>query len=70
VLILSPRSISGVVISSPSPRSGWENYQRLEIRGTLVNTINSGVVNIEIAPGIKDSAGNTSEKMFKISLLK
>jgi hypothetical protein len=69
VLIFSPRSISGSVFSAP-PRPGWENYQRLEIRGTLINTINSGVVNIEFAPGIKDSAGNTSEKTFKISLLK
>jgi hypothetical protein len=70
VLTFSPRSISGSVFSSPLPRSGWGNYQRLEIRGILVNTINSGVVNVEIAPGIKDSAGNTSENMFKISLLK
>ena len=69
-LVFSPRSVSETVFSAGEPDSFWEKYQRLEIKGTLTNTVNSGVVNIEIAPGLKDSAGNTNGKMFRISLLK
>jgi hypothetical protein len=70
VLTFSPRSVSDKDFSMPDAHQGWEKYQRLEIRGFLTNTINSGVVNIEIDPGLKDSLGNKSENAFKISLLK
>jgi hypothetical protein len=70
VLNFSPRSISDNDFSIQDAHNGWEKYQRIEIRGFLTNTINSGVVNIEITAGLKDSLGNTSEKAFKISLLK
>jgi hypothetical protein len=70
VLTFSPREIrdSGFFVSAPRP--GWEQYQRLEIRGILINSVHSGLVNFIVAPGLRDSAGNRSEKTFRISLVK
>jgi hypothetical protein len=70
VLVFSPRSVrdEGFTVSEPEPR--WKDRRRLEITGFLTNTTNSGVVNIEITPGLRDSLGNQSEKNFRISLLK
>ncbi|MDR2435513.1 MAG: Ig-like domain-containing protein [Treponema sp.] len=70
VLVFSPRSIRESGFSAPDPRPGWEQYRRLEIRGLLTNTVNSGVVSILIDSGLRDSGGNRSEKKFRISLLK
>ena len=70
VLIFSPRKIIGENFSVPEPEPGWENFQRLEIQGFLTNTVNSGVVNIEIAGGLRDSKKNRNENSFRISLLK
>jgi hypothetical protein len=69
-LTFSPRQVktSGFSVSAPGP--GWEYYERLEIRGVLTNTTNFGVVNIQIAPGLRDSFGNRNEKTFRISLVK
>ena len=70
VLTFSPREIrdGGFFVSDPRP--GWEQYQRLEIRGILINSVNSGLVNFIVPPGLRDSAGNRSEKTFRISLVK
>jgi hypothetical protein len=70
VLSFSPRSIRSSNFSMPDTEPGWEGFQRIEIRGFLINTVNSGVVNIEIASGIRDSKNNINEKLFRISLLK
>jgi hypothetical protein len=69
-LAFSPRSVraEGFTMSDPEPL--WEKYQRLEIGGYLTNRVNGGVVHFEIAAGLRDSFGNSSEKSFKISLLK
>jgi hypothetical protein len=70
VFTFSPRSIRAENFSSPDPRPGWESYVRLEIRGYLTNTINSGVVSFRIDPGLEDTGGNRSGAAFLISLLK
>jgi len=70
VITFSPRRIktSGFTVSEPQP--GWENYERIEISGNLVNTTNFGIINFQIAPGLRDSFGNLNDKQQKISLIK
>jgi hypothetical protein len=70
VLVFSPRQIktSGYSVSDPHPE--WINYERIEIAGTLVNSTNFGIVNFQIAPGLKDSLGNKSDQTLKISVVK
>jgi hypothetical protein len=70
VLVFSPRLVksSGFSVSDPEP--AWGHYRRLEIRGFLTNTINSGVVTVQINSGLKDTGGNRNEKAFSIPLLK
>jgi hypothetical protein len=70
VLVFSPQSVRDKDFTTAEPEQRWKNSRRLEIGGFLTNTINSGVVNIEIAPGLRDSLGNRSEEKFIISLLK
>lgn len=69
-LSFSGRSVSGGDFSILSPQSGWEMYERVEIRGYLTNSINAGVVHFQIGAGLKDSLGNRNETPFRISLLK
>jgi hypothetical protein len=69
-LSFSPRLVKGSGFQAVDPEPGWEQYQRLEIQGYLTNTVNSGVVYIEIGSGLKDTGGNKNEKAFRISLLK
>ena len=69
-LVFSPRQIKAHSFSAVDPQPGWEQYQRLEIAGYLTNTVNSGVVNVQIDSGLKDSGGNRSEKAFRVSLVK
>jgi hypothetical protein len=69
-LSFSPRSIVDRDFTWMAPESGWENFRRLEIRGYLTNSINSGVVTFRIPPGLRDKRGNRSTTDFRISLLK
>jgi hypothetical protein len=66
----SARNIRDSDFSILLPQENWESFQRVEIRGLLTNTVNSGIVNFQINAGLKDSLGNKSEKQFCISLLK
>ncbi|MCL2127316.1 MAG: hypothetical protein FWH38_03595, partial [Treponema sp.] len=70
VLLFSPLSVwnDGFTVSDPHPE--WEQYRRLEIRGMLTNTTNSGLVHFIVNQGLKDTAGNASEKQYRISLVK
>jgi hypothetical protein len=70
VLTFTPLVIrnSGFTVTDPHPE--WEGYQRLEIGGNLTNTVNTGLVHFLFNKGIKDSAGNSSENQFRISLIK
>jgi hypothetical protein len=70
VFVFSPTLIKENSFSIVDPQNGWENHQRLEIMGRLINTVNSGVVYIKIDSGLKDSGGNRSEKTFRVSLVK
>ncbi|MDR0601770.1 MAG: Ig-like domain-containing protein [Treponema sp.] len=69
-LSFSPRDVRRDDFSEAEPHPGWEQYERVEIRGVLVNTTRGGIVNFIIGAGQKDSLGNRSEKAFSISLLK
>lgn len=69
-LSFSPRRVLAGGFSVSTPCSRWEPYQRLEIQGYLANTVNSGVVNIQIAAGLRDSAGNAGDTAYRISLVK
>lgn len=66
----SPRSILTDNFTWSVPKEGWENFQRVEIRGVLTNTVQSGVVTFRIAAGLADKRGNKSSEDFRISLLK
>ena len=70
VLLFSPVVVRSDNFSVSDPHPSWEQYQRLEIAGTLSNTVNAGIVHFLVNPGLKDSAGNLSESQFRISLIK
>ena len=69
-LYFSPRSINTNDFHWAQAKEGWENFQRIEIRGTLTNSVHSGIVTFHIPPGLKDKSGNRSSVDFRISLLK
>ena len=70
VLQFSPLAVRTASFTVADPHAAWEQYQRLEIMGTLTNTVNSGLVHFLVNQGLRDSADNSSEKQFRISLLK
>jgi len=70
VLTFSSRQIKTDNFSTDEPQQGWENYYRLEIKGFLTNSVNFGIVNFQIAPGLRDSLSNKNEKLFRISVVK
>ena len=69
-LQFSPRSISAEEFSWADPGEGWENFERLEIKGLLINTVQNGIVTFSIPAGLMDKRGNRSDRDFRISLLK
>jgi len=70
VITFSPRQVKTSNFTISEPQSGWENYQRVEISGNLINSTNFGIINFLIAPGLRDSLGNKNEKFLKISVIK
>ena len=70
VLSFSPASVKTDGFSTPDPHPGWENFERLEIMGTLTNLTNMGIVNFLISSGLKDTLGNKNEKTFMIAVIK
>jgi hypothetical protein len=70
VISFSPRQVKDADFSTAEPHISMEEYKRVEIAGYLTNSTNFGVVNIQIAAGLKDTLGNRSDKLLKISLLK
>lgn len=70
VLSFSPRSVKLSNFSVPAPQPGWENYQRIEIAGVLTNSVNFGIIYLQIGAGLCDSLGNKNEKSQKISVIK
>ena len=70
VLTFSPLQIKTGNFTIPKPRTGWENFERIEITGNLTNSIYFGIVNFQIGSGLKDSLGNKNEKLLRISTIK
>jgi hypothetical protein len=70
VLTFIPLVVRNSGFTVTDPHSEWEGYQRLEIAGDLTNTVNAGLVHFLFNKGIRDSAGNSSENQFRISLIK
>ena len=69
-LSFSPRSVRTEGFFWPDPMDGWEAFTRVELRGVLSNTVNSGIVTFRVAPGLADTRGNSSSVDFRISVLK
>jgi hypothetical protein len=70
VIIFSPRQIKAANFSVSEPHYEWENLERMEIAGNIVNSTNYGIVIFHIGAGLKDSFGNKNENSQKISLVK
>jgi len=70
VLSFSARQVKTDNFTIADPQSGMEDFQRIEIAGNLINSTSFGIINFQIAPGLKDSLGNQSENLFRISLIK
>jgi len=70
VITFSPRQVKCANFSEPHPQPGWENFERLEITGNIVNSINFGLINFIIGAGLKDNFGNKNEKIQRISAVK
>lgn len=68
VLTFSARKIKSSGFSEDTPQAGWENMQRVEISGTLSNSVNFGIVNFIIGSGLKDSLDNKNENLQRVSL--
>jgi len=69
-LVFSPRSVIRNDYTWDLPAEGWEKYHRIEVRGFITNTVQSGIVTFRIPPGLADKRGNRSDEDFRISLLK
>jgi len=70
VITFSPRQIKDTGFTISAPESGMENFQRIEIAGNLINSTNFGIINFQIAAGLRDSLGNRNENPQIISLIK
>jgi hypothetical protein len=70
VFSFSPNQIKTSGFSISDPQTGWENFIRIEIAGTLTNTTNYGIVYFQITAGLKDSLGNKNENSQKITFIK
>ena len=70
VITFSPRHVKTDNFTVTEPKTGWENYQRIEIAGNLINSTFYGIINIQITAGLTDSLGNKNEKLQGISLIK
>jgi hypothetical protein len=69
-ITFSPRHIEVNNFTWSEPAKGWEEYDRVEMRGSLSNSVRSGVVMFCINNGLEDTRGNKSMESFRISLLK
>jgi hypothetical protein len=70
VITFSPRQVKHTNFSDPQAHTDWENFERLEIAGNIVNSTNFGLINFIVGAGLKDSFGNKNEKTQKISVVK
>jgi hypothetical protein len=70
VITFSPQQVKNTDFTITEPHSEWENLQRIEINGNLINSTNFGIIIFQITAGLRDSLGNRNEKSFRISLTK
>jgi hypothetical protein len=70
VISFSPRQVKSANFTAPDSHNDMEGCQRIEITGYLTNSTNFGIINFQIAAGLKDNLGNRNDKLLKISLLK
>jgi hypothetical protein len=70
VITFSPRQVKPDNFTISAPQAGRESYQRIEISGNLINSTNFGLINFQIAAGLRDSLGNRNENIQIISLTK
>jgi len=70
VLTFSPSHIKTSGFTLSEPQNGYENYQRIEIAGNLVNTGNYGIISFQITSGLKDTLGNRNDNLLSISIIK
>ncbi|MCL2184362.1 MAG: Ig-like domain-containing protein [Treponema sp.] len=70
VITFSPRQIKIDNFKITEHENGFEDCIRVEIIGNLTNSTNYGLINFQIANGLKDNLGNKNENSFTISLVK
>jgi len=70
VVTFSARQVKDSSFSANDPHPGMENNQRIEINGNLVNSTFFGIINFQIASGLRDNLGNRNNKPQRISLIK
>ncbi len=69
-LSFAPRSVSSTTYTWADPVPGWEDYERVEVRGLLTNGTNSGVVNISFLADLADSLGNVAGSTQNLPFIK
>lgn len=69
-LNFSPRSIINSGFTWADPEAGYEQLERIEIRGLLTNSTTAGLVTWTIAAGLTDSLGNLSGEAQLLPLRK
>jgi len=70
VLTFSALRIKTDNFTIEEPQSGLEDLYRIEISGNLINSTNYGIVNFQIASGLRDSLGNLNDSLQRIALIK
>lgn len=70
VITFSPRQVKITDFSVTEPQEGWENYQRIEITGNLINSTYFGIIYFLISSGLRDSLGNKNENPQRIAVMK
>jgi hypothetical protein len=68
-LSFSPHAVVDKDFTAADPAAGWESYHRVEVRGVLINEVNSGVITFQIRTGLLDTLGNKAEAA-RLPLLK
>jgi len=69
-LNFSPRSIINSGFTWVDPEAGYEQLERIEIRGLLTNSTTAGLVTWTIAAGLTDSLGNSAGEAQLLPLRK
>uniref|UniRef100_A0A7C3EMD9 SbsA Ig-like domain-containing protein n=1 Tax=Gracilinema caldarium TaxID=215591 RepID=A0A7C3EMD9_9SPIR len=69
-LSFAPRSMKNSDFTWNDPVPGWENYERIEVRGRLTNGTNGGIVTVSLSADLADSLGNRAGQIQSLPLLK